>query len=244
MWADWSPVHLWSTTALTGCIGASSLTLQEKWWWTARLRACFLSATRVAEHFSQHATFRSDLPKPGFTAIAPLHIVPLAEETVLLMRSPRIPGRDLYDGTASALWHIFRCGSPLVPPPPSGVRRTLGGQSFPLTVAEKPTGSRWCCTSELWETDHYKKDVCGLWQWEIRCQPTWTTATTPKCCCFFFLQCNNIVLIWNSTKTRQCFFKCEQIISIMNKSDLPSALLWQEICPLFQSQMTWQLVNI
>lgn len=53
-----------------------------------------------------------------------------------------------------------------------------------------------------------------------------------------FLQCNNIILKM-FYKDRAAFsFKCEQIIFIMNKSDLPSALLWQEISPLFQSQMT------
>lgn len=144
MWADWSA--LWST-------GPSwSLTLQEKWWWTARLSACFLRATSVSEHFSQHATFLSDLPKIGFIDIPLLHKVPLPPETALLIRSPRLPGKDLYDGTAPALWHIFRCGSPVVPPPPSGVRRTLGWRCFPLTGAEKPTGS---CASELWETNYY-----------------------------------------------------------------------------------------
>lgn len=128
----YSPPHPWPCSIIRA---PWLLTLQEKWWWTARLRACFLRATRVAEHFSQHATFRSDLPKPGLADIAPLHIVPLPEDIVLLMRSPMVPERDLYDGTASALWHIFRCGSPLYPPAPSGVGRSLGWHSFPVILA-------------------------------------------------------------------------------------------------------------
>lgn len=105
------------------------LTLQEKWWCTARLSACFLSATRVAEHFSQHATFRSAaLPELGLAAMAEeeevgWHDLEEEEENAALLR--RLPGRDLYAGTASgALWHMFRSGSPPVGRLPSGARRT------------------------------------------------------------------------------------------------------------------------
>lgn len=73
---------------------SESLTLQEKWWWTARLRACFFKATRVAEHFSQHATFLSHLPTAGLAGTAPLHRVPPLN-IVVLMRSPTDPGRDM-----------------------------------------------------------------------------------------------------------------------------------------------------
>ncbi len=235
----YGPLHPWPCSITASWL----LTLQEKWWWTARLRACFLRATRVAEHFSQHATFLSDLPKPGEADIVPLHIIPLPEDMVLLMRSPTVPGRDLYDGTASALWHIFRCGSPLVPPAPSGAGRSLGWQSFPLILAQKPAGSQWCCTSELWDINHYKKDVCGLWQWEITCESAWTTVTTPKC---FFLAVEQYYSGVKLSKDHAGFYKCEQIEFVMNKSDLPRVFLWprQKISLLFQSEMTWQLVNI
>lgn len=115
---------------LSGAALYAPLTLQEKWWCTARLSACFLSATRVAEHFSQHATFRSAaLPGAGLAAMAEEgeHELEKEEDAALLRR---LPGRDLYAWTASGpLWHMFRSAAPLVARPPSGPRRTSGCRS-------------------------------------------------------------------------------------------------------------------
>lgn len=111
----------------------ASLTLQEKRWCTARLRACFFSPTRVAEHFSHPATFRSDPPKWWALRRVP---PPLKG---ILKRSGT--WRHLDDGASSVLWHMF--ASPLEPPAPSGVGRSLARQPPPV----KPTGSR---ASEFW----------------------------------------------------------------------------------------------
>lgn len=132
---EWPP----SSSSSSSSMGAS-LTLQEKRWWTARLRACFFRPTRVAEHLSHPATLRSDPPSwppPGWA----LRRVPPLKG--ILKRSPT--WRHLEDGVSSVLWHMFAL--PLEPPVPSGVGRSLTRQSPPVLLPVKPTGSR---ASEFW----------------------------------------------------------------------------------------------
>lgn len=94
-------IRLGQHSAVCLSVWVPVLTLQEKWWWTARLRACFFRATRVAEHLSQQATFLSELQKPELPDMA-------AGNTELLMRSAMLtPG----------------CAAPLAGPAPSGAGR-------------------------------------------------------------------------------------------------------------------------
>lgn len=108
-------------------LDVAGLTLQEARWWTARLMACFFRDTRLAQHFSQRATFQPDPRGSGWAHTAPLH----AEDMAHLTRSPSVPGGDLYGGTASA----FRRRSP-----PSGGGRSSGRRSLP--GAQEPSDSQ------------------------------------------------------------------------------------------------------